>query len=66
MKLKLRILSKEFKHIRVLISEAIFAFILVFLSLGNLDLKHSFGVFDKIGWAKDLGIYLQKNHMKQS
>lgn len=60
MKLKLRILSKEFKHIRVLISEAIFAFILVFLSLGNLDLKHSFGVFDKIGWAKDLGIYLQK------
>ncbi|TGL54053.1 hypothetical protein EHQ59_07620 [Leptospira kemamanensis] len=60
MKLGLRILSKDYKHIRILFLEAIFAFLLVFLNLGNLDLKHSFGVFDKIGWAKDLGLLIQK------
>jgi hypothetical protein len=57
---QLKFISKEYKHIRILTIEDILAFYLVFFNLGKLDLDHSFGVFDKIGWAKDLGYYLQK------
>ncbi|MCW7489464.1 tetratricopeptide repeat protein [Leptospira meyeri] len=57
---QLKMISKEYKHIRILILEAVIAFYLVFFNLGNLDLDHSFGIFDKIGWARDYGLYIQK------
>ncbi len=56
---QLKMISKEYKHIRILIAEAVCAFYLVFFNMGNLDLDHSFGIFDKIGWAKDLGKLIQ-------
>ncbi|TGL57920.1 hypothetical protein EHQ58_10990 [Leptospira ognonensis] len=59
---QLKMISKEYKHIRILSAEAVVAFYLVFFNLGNLDLDHSFGIFDKVGWAKDLGLYFQKKN----
>ncbi|WP_108975567.1 hypothetical protein [Leptospira ryugenii] len=58
---QLHLIHKEYSFLYVLFGEAIFALLIVFFNLGHLDLDHSFGIIDKIGWAKELGFYYQKN-----